>query len=350
MHNDPRWQAVVNRQDEPFFYSVETTKVYCRPGCGSRLPRPENVNFYDSAHQAEQAGFRACKRCQPDQPSLAERQAALMVAACRRIEASDELPDSGELARQAGLSRSHFQRLFHAVIGMTPKAYAAAHRWHRVREHLTRGATVTQAIYESGYNSGGRFYESSERTLGMTPGQFRDGGANAVLRFAVGQCSLGAILVACSERGVCSILLGDDAQRLTEDLQDRFPRAQLIGADGGFEAMVAQVVGFVEAPALGLQLPLDMRGTVFQKRVWQALCSIPAGTTVSYTQLAQKIGLPKAVRAVASACAANPLAVAIPCHRVVRSDGGLSGYRWGVERKRDLLEREAQLSGTGLQG
>lgn len=350
MHTDPRWQALVNRQDGPFFYSVQTTKVYCRPGCGSRLPRPENVNFYDTIQQAEQAGFRPCKRCKPDQPSLAERQAALVLAACRQIEANDESPEPGELARQAGLSQSHFQRLFHSVIGMTPKAYAAAHRWQRVRETLTRGATVTQAIYESGYNSSGRFYESSERTLGMTPSQFRDGGVNAVLRFAVGQCSLGAILVACSQRGVCAILLGDDAQRLMEDLQDRFPRAHLMGGDDDFEAMVAQVVGFVEAPALGLQLPLDMRGTVFQQRVWQALCAIPAGTTVSYAQLAQKIGRPKAVRAVASACAANPLAVAIPCHRVVRSDGALSGYRWGVERKADLLEREARSSGTCLQG
>jgi AraC family transcriptional regulator of adaptative response/methylated-DNA-[protein]-cysteine methyltransferase len=224
---------------------------------------------------------------------------------------------------------------------LTPRAYAAAHRGKRVREGLARGESVTAAIYDAGYNSNGRFYEEADRVLGMTPTQRRAGGAGTDIRFAVGECSLGAILVARSERGVCAILLGDDPDELARDLQDRFPRARLIGGDTDFERVVALVVGFVEQPALGLDLPLDVRGTAFQQRVWQALREVPTGRTVSYAEVAQRIGAPKSVRAVAQACAANAIAVAIPCHRVVRHDGALSGYRWGVERKRALLEREA---------
>jgi AraC family transcriptional regulator, regulatory protein of adaptative response / methylated-DNA-[protein]-cysteine methyltransferase len=210
-----------------------------------------------------------------------------------------------------------------------------------VREALARSGTVTDAIYDAGYNSNGRFYEGSDALLGMTPTRYRDGGADTEIRFAIGQCALGAILVAQSERGVCAIALGDDPDALARELQDRFPKARLIGGDPGFEQLVAQVVGFVEAPGVGLDLPLDVRGTAFQQRVWQALREVPPGRTASYADIAQRIGRPKSVRAVAQACGANVLAVAIPCHRVVRSDGGLSGYRWGVERKRALLAREA---------
>lgn len=342
--SDPRWARVVARDpqaDGRFCYAVRTTGVYCRPSCGSRTPRPENVRFFASAAAAERAGFRPCKRCRPDQPPLAERQAALVAALCRQIEAADTPPSLAELARGAGMSAFHLHRLFKAVTGVTPRAYAAELRARKVRATLGGGGRITDAIYAAGYNSAGRFYQESAHLLGMPPGSFRDGGNRAVIRFAVGECSLGSILVAASERGVCAILLGDDPDALARDLQDRFPKAELIGADAAFEQLVATVVGFVEMPGRGLDLPLDVRGTAFQQRVWQALREIPAGTTASYAEIAQRIGAPKAVRAVAGACAANALAVAIPCHRVVRSDGGLSGYRWGVERKRALLEREA---------
>jgi AraC family transcriptional regulator of adaptative response/methylated-DNA-[protein]-cysteine methyltransferase len=269
-----------------------------------------------------------------------EQHAAAVTAACRIIEQSATAPRLEELARRIGVSPYHFHRVFKEVTGLTPREYAAAHREKRMRSGLARGAGVTEAIYDAGYNSSARFYEKAGETLGMTPSRFRAGGAGAEIRFAVGQCSLGSILVACSERGVCAISIGDDPDTLARELQDRFPRARLVGGDAEFEQLVARVVGLVEAPGLGLDLPLDVRGTAFQKRVWQALRGIPAGKTVSYTELAKRIGAPKAVRAVAGACAANLLAVAIPCHRVVRNDGSLSGYRWGVERKRALLDRE----------
>ncbi len=341
---DPRWARMTARDsgaDGSFFYSVRTTGVYCRPSCGSRLPRPENVQFHSTRADAEQAGFRPCKRCKPDQPSIAERHAARVTEACRLIESSAVAPSLEDLAAGAGMSLFHFHRVFKAVTGLTPRAYAAAHRGERVRRELKRAPTVSAAIYESGYNSNAPFYQGSDQMLGMTPSAYRAGGAEAEIRFAVGQSSLGAILVARSERGVCAILLGDEPADLVRELEDRFPLATLIGGDAEFEGLVARVVGLVERPEVGLDLPLDVRGTAFQRRVWQALREIPAGTTASYTEIARRIGSPKAVRAVAQACAGNPLAVAIPCHRVVRQDGGLSGYRWGVERKQELLRREA---------
>jgi AraC family transcriptional regulator of adaptative response/methylated-DNA-[protein]-cysteine methyltransferase len=342
--SDPRWASVLARSaaaDGTFFYSVKTTGVYCRPSCPSRLARPENIRFHSTRQDAEQAGFRPCKRCKPDQASLAEEHAAMVTEACRFIETSEEAPRLEDLAARAGVSTFHFHRVFRAITGLTPRAYAAAHRGERVRKELVRAGTVTSAIYQSGYNSNGRFYGESEQVLGMTPTVYRAGGANTDIRFAVGECSLGSILVASSEWGVCAIFLGDDPDALVRNLQDRFPKATLIGGDAEFEQLVARVVGLVEAPGVGLDLPLDVRGTAFQQRVWQALREIPAGSTASYTEIAGRIGSPKSVRAVAQACAANPLAVAIPCHRVVRTDGGLSGYRWGVERKRALLQREA---------
>lgn len=342
---DPRWTAVLGRDasaDGTFFYSVATTGVYCRPSCAARPPRPENVGFHESAAAAERAGFRPCKRCKPDQPPLAERQAAQVAELCRIIESSDAPPSLGELARHAGLSVYHLHRVFKAVTGVTPRAYATAHRARRVRAELDRSGTVTEAIYGAGYSSNGRFYEESNQMLGMTPTRFRAGGANMDIRFAIGECSLGSILVAATARGVCAILLGDDPDELAHDLERRFPHANLIGADPGFEQLVARVVGLVERPDVGVDLPLDVRGTAFQQRVWQALREIPAGTTASYADIAGTIGAPRAIRAVAQACAANPVAVAIPCHRVVRTDGDLSGYRWGVERKRALLAREAR--------
>jgi AraC family transcriptional regulator of adaptative response/methylated-DNA-[protein]-cysteine methyltransferase len=341
--NDPRWAAVVARDpaDGTFYYSVETTGVYCRPSCAARLARPENVRFHTTSEDAENAGFRPCKRCKPNQPSLIGQHAAKVVEACRILEESDAVPGLKALAQRIGVSPYHFHRVFKQVTGLTPREYAVAHREKRVRNELGRSGTVTQAIFDAGYNSNGRFYEKSNRVLGMTPTNYRGGGANTEIHFAVGECSLGAILVAQSDRGVCAILMGDDPDELARDLQDRFPRAHLIGGDREFEQLVAKVVGFVEAPAIGLDLPLDVRGTAFQQRVWRALHEIPAGETASYTEIANRIGSPKSVRAVAQACAANALAVAIPCHRVVRNDGGLSGYRWGVERKAALLKKEA---------
>ena len=344
IEQDPRWAALAARSvaaDGTFFYSVRTTGVYCRPSCGARLPRPENVRFHATREEAEGAGFRPCKRCRPDRASLAEQHAATVTEICRLIETSSRVPALDALAARAGMSPFHFHRVFKGVTGLTPRAYAAAHRGERVRRELGKAPTVTAAIYDSGYSSNGRFYGESEQMLGMTPTEYRAGGARAEIRFAVGECSLGSILVARSERGVCAIFLGDDPEALTRELQDRFPRATLIGADPAFEDVVAKVVGLIEAPGTGVDLPLDVRGTAFQQRVWRALREIPAGSTASYREIARRIGAPRAVRAVAHACAVNPVAVAIPCHRVVRSDGGLAGYRWGVERKRELLEREA---------
>jgi AraC family transcriptional regulator, regulatory protein of adaptative response / methylated-DNA-[protein]-cysteine methyltransferase len=341
-----RWAAVLRRDpraDDTFIYSVQTTGVYCRPSCPSRHARREHVQFYPTFEAAQQAGFRPCKRCRPNEPALGRQHSTAVAKACRMIEAAEDMPSLDELAHAAGMSRFHFHRMFKSIIGVTPKAYAAQHRARRVRDELFRSKTVTDAIYEAGFNSSGRFYETASQTLGMTPTRLRAAGSGESIRFAIGECSLGAILVAATERGVCAIMLGDDPDWLVRDLQDRFGNARLIGDDQDFEQWVAKVVGFVEAPALGLDLPLDVRGTAFQHRVWQALRKIPIGETASYTEIAARIGAPKAVRAVAGACASNSIAVAIPCHRVVRNDGALSGYRWGVERKRALLDREAGL-------
>jgi AraC family transcriptional regulator, regulatory protein of adaptative response / methylated-DNA-[protein]-cysteine methyltransferase len=343
--DDRRYAAVVARDnafDSDFVYSVATTGVYCRPSCPSRLARRENMAFHATRKEAEAAGFRPCKRCKPDAPPLREQHARRVAEACRLIETVEEPLKLDTLAEMVGLSPYHFHRLFKAIVGVTPKAYATAHRQKRLRDNLTRSTNVTEAIHDAGFNSSGRFYANSDEVLGMTPTDFRKGGKDTAMRFAVGACSLGTILVAATPKGIAAILLGDDPQALIRDLEDRFPQAELIGGDRDFEGVVAKVVGLVEAPETGLDLPLDVRGTAFQHRVWQALREIPAGTTATYTDIATRIGEPKAVRAVAAACAANKIAVAIPCHRVVRSDGALAGYRWGVERKRRLIERESQ--------
>ncbi|WP_081768808.1 bifunctional DNA-binding transcriptional regulator/O6-methylguanine-DNA methyltransferase Ada [Herbaspirillum sp. RV1423] len=342
--DDLRWQAVTQRDktaDGAFYYAVRTTGVYCRPSCPSRQARRENVAFFDTGMQAEHAGFRPCKRCKPNEAALAERQAQVIAAACRAIEQAEELPSLDELAQIAGMSRFHFHRVFKEKTGVTPKAYAAAHRARRLREELAQRGTVTDAMYEAGFNSSGRFYAESGGRLGMTPSAWRAGGSGAQIHFAVAQCWLGAILVATTQKGVCAITLGDDPDRLVRDLQDQFPQAELVGGDAEFEKLIARVIGFIDAPQGDLNLPLDVRGTAFQQRVWQALRDIPAGTRVTYSDIAERIGKPSAVRAVASACASNAIAVLIPCHRVVRMDGSLSGYRWGVDRKKALLDRES---------
>ena len=346
--DEERWQAVRARNPKAegaFVTAVRTTGVYCRPSCGARLPRRENVTFYANPVEAEAAGFRACLRCKPNLDKSEDAQAKAVARACRAIEEAEEPPTLEALAKIAGQSPWHFHRVFKAVTGVTPKAYADAHRGKRVRDELKRADTVTQAIYSAGFNSNGRFYAASGDLLGMTPTDFRDGGARTTIRFAVGECSLGAILVAATNKGVCAIMLGDDPQDLVRLFQDDFANAKLIGGDTDFERVVADVVGFIEGAPSEFKLPLDVRGTAFQQRVWQALREIPLGKTASYSEIAEKIGRPTAVRAVAGACASNKIAVAIPCHRVVRTDGSLSGYRYGVERKRALLERERQVGG-----
>src|SRR5262245_27847115 len=343
--NDPRWAQVVARDrsaDGQFWYSVATTGIYCRPSCPSRAANPRNVQLHNTLEAAKATGFRPCKRCNPDGLSVNAENAALVAKACRLIENSEEEPGLSDLASAVERSPSHFHRLFKATTGLTPKDYANAHRATRIREGLMTSNSVTEAIYDAGFNSSGRFYEKSTDMLGMTPTQYRSGGVNEDIRFAVGECSLGTLLAASSTKGIVAILLGGDPDKLVRELQDRFPKARLIGADRDYEALVARVVGFIEAPGQGFDLPLDIRGTAFQHRVWRALQDIPAGRTVSYAEIAGRIGSPKAVRAVAGACAANNIAVVSPCHRVVRRDASLSGYAWGVERTRALIAKEAR--------
>jgi AraC family transcriptional regulator of adaptative response/methylated-DNA-[protein]-cysteine methyltransferase len=342
--DETRWAAVVTRDraaDSQFVYSVRTTGVYCRPSCPARLARRENVRFHQNCEEAERAGFRACKRCKPTQASQTAQHAGLIAAACRTLDTSEPAPDLDTLAGAAGLSRFHFHRLFKAYTGLTPKAYANARRSGRMREQLTQSASVTDAIYDSGFNSSSRFYSTAQRELGMAPKVFRNRGANLIIRFALGTTSLGHLLVAATTQGVCAILLGDNAAELEQDLRARFVRATFEPAAPAFARTVNAVVSLIETPSLGHDLPLDIRGTAFQQRVWRALREIPPGATVSYGELAARINSPTATRAVAQACGANPLAVAIPCHRVVRGTGELAGYRWGVERKRRLLNLEA---------
>jgi AraC family transcriptional regulator of adaptative response/methylated-DNA-[protein]-cysteine methyltransferase len=339
-----RWAAVARRDPNAngyFFYAVTTTGVYCRPSCASRRPRREHIRFHATCEAAERAGFRPCKRCRPNEPALAERRAAAVARACRLIERAERMPRLATLARAAGMSQFHFHRVFRTITGVTPRAYAAAARAGRLRRELGRRSTVTEAIYGSGFNSNSRFYAAAPAVLGMTPTRFRAGGAGVRIHFALGTCFLGVVLVAATDKGVCAIMLGDNAAALTRDLEARFPHADFVGGDRSFRELVATVVALVETPARSVGLPLDVRGTAFQQRVWQALRDIPAGSTVSYADIARRIGAPKAVRGVARACAANPVAVVIPCHRVVRADGALAGYRWGIERKRALLDRES---------
>jgi len=341
--NDPRWLAVQARDktaDGQFVYAVRSTGIYCRPSCAARQALPENVQFHNDCPAAEAAGFRACLRCKPNQISLEEQQRGLIERACHAIEQAETPPALNTLAAEVGLSPYHFHRLFKSITGVTPKAYASAHRANRVRDQLNKNESVTDALYEAGFNSSGRFYTVANQILGMTPKAYKSGGANVSIHYAVGDCSLGTMLVAQSERGICAILFDDDGPALEADLRRRFPNARIEPADQAFSQTLAKVIAFVEAPGQVLSLPLDIRGTVFQQRVWQTLQTIPTGKTASYRDIAEAIGAPLAVRAVAGACAANSLAVAIPCHRVVRNDGGLSGYRWGIERKRKLLEKE----------
>ena len=354
---DPRWQAVLDRDrraDGRFVYGVHTTGIYCRPSCAARRPRPENVTLFDSTGAAEAAGFRPCRRCHPSATGPAEAEAALIAAACRMIEAAEAPLTTAAIARRIGLSRAHLHRRFVALTGMTPGAYGAAHRAGRLRAALAGRIPVTEAIQSAGFGAASSVYRDGQALLGMTPGAFRKGGAGVErIAVALAPCWLGMVLVAATDRGICAILLGDAPEALMAELAAAFPNARLVEQDAGLTGLLGQVLALLEDPragagmgaGMGAGLPLDIRGTAFQQRVWQALRTIGPGETVSYAELARRIGAPSAARAVAGACAANRLAVAIPCHRVVRGDGGLAGYRWGAGRKQDLLAREAARSG-----
>lgn len=340
---DARWQAVLSRRaecDGQFWYSVRTTGVYCRPSCGARTARPENVSFHATQAAAVAAGFRPCRRCRPETSSIAERHASMVTMACRLLDEPDAPESLTEVAAKLGLSPFHFQRLFKSALGLTPRAYAEARRLSRLSDGLRSARSVTDAIFDAGFSSPSRAYALSAKALGMAPKTYRAGAPGVRLSFALGQCALGKVLVARSARGLCAILLGDNAEVLEADLAARFPRAERVSADAGLAEALAQVIALIEQPRRVLDLPLDIQGTAFQQRVWDALRRIPAGETRSYAQVAREIDRPGAERAVANACGANPLAVAIPCHRVVRADGGLGGYRWGVVRKQALLEEE----------
>lgn len=328
--------------DGHFFYSVASTGVYCYPSCVARPALQHNIGFHRTREYAEQAGFRACKRCRPDLPPRAEREAAMISSACRTIETATEPLPLAALAAKSGMSRYHFHRLFRRVVGVTPQAYAATQRQARVQNQLAEGAGVTEAIYGAGFSSSGRFYETAEAMLGMTPSRYRAGGAGEIIHVAFGRSTFGEVLVATTERGICAILLGDDPAQLARDLQQRFPHAVLASAESNVSEWVARVVAMVDdsQPARSFDVPLDIRGTAFQRQVWALLRAIPPGETRTYGEVAAQLGKPGAVRTVAGACAANALAVAIPCHRVIAANGGLAGYRWGVARKRKLIDRE----------
>ncbi|MBC8074241.1 MAG: bifunctional DNA-binding transcriptional regulator/O6-methylguanine-DNA methyltransferase Ada [Deltaproteobacteria bacterium] len=335
-----RWRAVVDRDDDAdgrFVYAVQTTGVFCRPSCSSRSPLRRNVEFYASPREAERAGYRACLRCHPSGEDPKRQRAATIVAACRRLEA-DEAPRNDELARELGVSPFYFQRLFKQHTGVTPQAYRRRVLAERARASLPGAATVTAAVYDAGYGSSSRFYDNVGRELGMTPAIAKRAALGETVHYAVRRCSLGRVLVAWTERGVCHIALGDRELALVEALQARFARAELHTHDA-LPAWFGALLDAIDTPR-ALELPLDIRGTAFQQRVWDELRRIPVGETRSYAEVAAALGAPSSSRAVARACASNTIAVVIPCHRVVRSDGSLSGYRWGEARKRRLLERE----------
>ena len=337
-----RWNAVVNRHGTAqlaFYYAVKTTGVYCRPGCSSRLPKRKNVEFFETNQAAEGAGYRPCKRCKPDAPVPREWLAAIIARACRRLEESEDTPTLSHLAAEAGLSPWHFHRLFKKALGVTPKQYAVTHRMLRFRHSLKGKSSVTDAIYDAGFGSSSRAYENVH-SLGMTPSTYKRGAVGLVIHYAAAPCFLGWVVVAATEKGICAVGFADDPETGRVQLQGDFPKARIVEADPSFSAFVQDVIAFLEAPDKGFDFPLDIQGTAFQQRVWSALREIPPGVTVSYAQIARRIGSPKAAHATGQACASNKLAGVIPCHRVLTADGELGGYRWGTERKSALLQRE----------
>lgn len=340
-----RWAAVQAKDknaDGEFVFAVKTTGIYCRPSCPARPAKRDNVEFFDTTVQAAAAGYRACLRCKPDGiPQEIERRERVLQA-CKAIEQSPSSLSLDDLSAQAGLSPHHFHRIFKSITGLTPKQYHKAVQGQRLARSLKDTSSVTEAIYDAGFNSSGRFYEQASATLGMPPRRYQKGGVGEHIRHAIEPCPLGLMMVAATPRGVCAIEFADSGDVLMDRLRARFPQARFEPGDGPFKAWIAQILAHLTQPGQVLDLPLDVQGTVFQRRVWQALQAIPQGQTVSYTELAQRLGQPGAIRAVASACANNHIALAIPCHRVVRANGDLAGYRWGVERKAELLRRESE--------
>jgi len=344
LNSEECWAALTSRDssaDGAFVYAVRTTGVYCRPGCASRRPRLENVAFYETNAEAEAAGFRPCKRCRPTE-APGERHVAAIGRACALIRARDALPSLSELAQAAGISRFHFHRVFKQITGATPREWGKAHRLGRFGERLDAGEGVAAAVYGAGFGASSRAYEAAQGGLGMTPGARRHGGRGETIRFTTVETALGWALVAATGRGICMTALGDERAPLEAELRRRFPAALIWPADAALTAWADQIVRFITRPDAQPDLPLDIRGTAFQAQVWRALQKIPPGRTASYREIAAALGRPSAVRAVAQACASNKLALLVPCHRVVRSDGDLAGYRWGVERKRALIESERE--------
>jgi AraC family transcriptional regulator of adaptative response/methylated-DNA-[protein]-cysteine methyltransferase len=340
------WDQVLNRHaDADFLYAVTTMGVYCRPVCPSPRPLRKNVRFFRSPPEAEAAGFRACKRCDPkgERARIAQE---VVRNASDFIEACEEIPSLDVLAKRSGYSRFHFLRMFRDHTGLTPRGYAEAVRARRLHDALADGGRVIDAVAEAGFGSESRVYEKTATLLGMTPGAARRGGVGERIRTASADCPFGRLLVGATDKGVCFIGFAEPDDALMADLRRRFPKATIATDDAGLAATVQAVVDFLREPKQALDLPLDLRGTAFQQRVWRTLCSIPAGETRTYAQLAEMAGNPKAIRAVARSCATNPVSLAVPCHRVIGSDGGLTGYRWGVPRKQALLERERALAAS----
>ena len=335
--NDHRWQAVLAHdatQDGRFVYAVRSTGVFCKPSCPSRRPGPEQVEFFETPAMAERAGYRACRRCRPGAESTVD---ALIKFIDGRTDVAQAL---NEFAQQNGVGVQHLRRLLRAKTGMTPGAFDRARRVERLKSNLRNGRSVTHAALAAGFPSPARLYERADRQLGMTPGCYRDGGRGVHIRYAVVDCSLGKLLVATTAKGVCAVKLGDTERPLVRELKQEFPAATITPGD---VPALAQVLRLLDGrPTIGA-VPLDMRGTLFQRTVWAALCAIRPGETRSYQQLAASVGRPTAARAVARACATNPVAVVVPCHRIVRGTGQISGYRWGVDRKKSLLERERRV-------
>lgn len=346
-----RWQAVGNRDvrfDGAFVFGVRTTGIYCKPSCPARRPRRENVVFFNSGTDAAQAGFRSCRRCRPELNAAMNPQAQLVARVCRLIEAHPASPSLAELGASVKLSPHHLQRTFKSFVGVTPRAYAAALRLARFKAEVKAGRSVTDALYEAGYESSSRLYEKSAAHLGMTPAKYQDGGKGMTINYAIVDCDLGRMLVAASERGVCAVTFGDDDEKLLAALQAEYAAADVRRDDATLAAHVRPLLDHLAGKQPQLDLPTDVRATAFRLRVWAELRRIPYGETRSYGEVAAAIGQPTAVRAVASACAANPLALITPCHRVVREGGALSGYRWGVGRKRRLLEMEREVSASSV--
>lgn len=354
MHEEERWQAVLRRDggcDGRFVYAVRSTGIYCRPSCPARRPRREMVEFYASPEEAERAGYRPCRRCRPDGATPAEPNLDLVGAICRYLdEAREPAPTLADLGRRFGLSPSHLQRTFKRIVGVSPRQYAAARRLERFRGRLQQGAPVTQALYEAGYESASSAYDQDSRRLGMAPGRYRRGGAGMQIAYTAAPCPLGRLLVAATEAGICAVKLGDSEAALEEALRAEYPAAAIRRDDARLGPWVQAILAHLRGAQPHLDLPLDVRATAFQERVWQALRAIPYGSTRSYHDIAAAIGQPAAARAVARACAANPVALLIPCHRVIREDGGLGGYRWGFERKRALLDAEAGRPAASAEG